>query len=321
VRFFQNVDLNLEKYQKIKENGLLNPQFLGLLTKAELITIFGISSTEKNIENLNEVMKKLKKAISIQEEKVVKKAKWTLSTGSQNLNQLFDQQGLLSGEITLLYGAFRTGKSQLAHQCVFEVYTKFKDDLPQKFALFIDTENTFRPERIRQMASAHHIDPNEILNHIDIISTSTLSEFSLVFPKIEALIEENQIKFIVIDSLTKIFRLEIAKNEKKISAIIAELSKILMKLNIWARRYNIPILVTSQVSASMNSTHFFKVVPILATTLNTYIKLWILLGEDEQLSALAENTGVRYAHLINSQTSKEQIAKFRITTDGIQDWF
>lgn len=71
----------------------------------------------------------------------------------------------------------------------------------------------------------------------------------------------------------------------------------------------------------MSKTYFFNIVPVLATTMNLYIKNWIMLAEDEIITAMPENAGRRVAHVINSQTKKEQNAQFIITEHGLEDYF
>jgi len=313
-----------EIYNKLKKKGWINPSFLCLLTTNELKKFLNLKTDLiKKPSDLDKIMEKYKKKNHIVGKDYFNLAQssWHLTTGSLNLDNLLIKKGIPSRKITLLYGKFRTGKSQIAHQCCVNAYQQFQEKLPKYVSLFIDTEGTFRPERIQQMADAMELPIDDVLKRIYIIQVQSNSEFKLAFTKIEEILLKNEIKFLTIDSLTNYVRLEIAKKEKEVNLIITEFSLILRKLSTLAMNFNIPILCTSQVSSTMNNFNFFDVVPILSTTLNTYIKEWILLGENPQITSMPENSGRRFAHLVNSESNSEEITQFLITTEGIKDFY
>jgi len=318
LKNFEGIDQDL--FKKLKEKGWINPSFLGLLTINELTKFLDLKPDSiKKSSDLKKIMDKYKKNNHIVSKDFFNLAKssWHLTTGSINLNNLLSNRGLASRKITLLYGKFRSGKSQIAHQCCVNAYQQYQENLPKYVSLFIDTEGTFRPERIQQMAEFMELPVDDVLKRIYVIQIQSYSEFKLAFTKIEELISNHEIKFLTIDSLTNYVRLEIAKKEKEVNLIITEFSQILRKLSNFAIKLNIPVLCTSQVSSTMNNFNFFDVVPILSTTLNTYIKEWILLGENPQISS----TGRRFAHLVNSESNSEEIIQFLISTEGIKDFY
>ena len=317
-------DLDQDLYKNLQEKGWINPSFLGLLTINELKKFLNLKPDMiKNFPELEKIMHKHKKKNHIVSKDYFNLAKssWQLSTGSFNLDKLLLKKGLPSRKLTLLYGKFRSGKSQIAHQCCVNTYYQFQEKLPKYVSLFIDTEGTFRPERIQEMANAKGLPVEDVLKRIYVIQIQSNSELKLAFSKIEEILLDYEIKFLTIDSLTNFVRLEIAKKEKEVNLIITEFSLILRKLSMLAIKFNIPILCTSQVSSTMNNFNFFDVVPILSTTLNTYIKEWILLGENPQITAMPENSGRRFAHLVNSESNYEEISQFLITTEGILDFY
>ena len=321
LKNLEGIDQDLFKI--LKEKGWINPSFLGLLTIYELRKFLNLKPDLINISsNLEKIVDKYKKKNHIASKNYFNLAQssWHLTTGSINLDKLLLKKGLPSKKITLLYGKFRSGKSQIAHQCCVNSYRQFQEKLPKYVSLFIDTEGTFRPERIQQMANAQRLPVEDVLKRIYVVQIQSNSEFKLAFSKIEEILLNHKIKFLTIDSLTNYVRLEIAKKEKEVNLLISEFSQILRKLSKLAIKLNIPILCTSQVSSTMNNFNFFDVVPILSTTLNTYIKEWILLGENPQITSMPENTGRRFAHLVNSEISPEEIIQFLIKTEGITDF-
>ncbi len=323
MEIFNNIKLNSVKLEDLEKKGWMNKYFLVLFTQIELERFFELEKNDNNLKLFDKQFSKLKNSIfkNISVEKECKDPSWILSTGTKNIDFLLDNDGLKSKEITLFYGISRSGKTQIAHQCICQVYLKFQKILPTKLALFIDSEKTFRPERIKQFAHGLNIPFSDVLKRIDVYSIQNLNEFKVLLNQIDINIQKNGIKFLIIDSLTKIFRYEMAKKERETSSIISEFSETLENLQMLAIKRNIPILVTSQVTAALNPSYFFEFIPILGKTLNIYIKQWILLGENEEELSIKENIGKRIAHLLNGNLKKELVVKFRITDNGIIDSF
>jgi DNA repair protein RadA len=83
------------------------------------------------------------------------------TTGSKNLDD-FLKGGVESQAITELTGEFGSGKSQICHTlCVTAAANNNRG--PTNSIIFIDTENTFRPERVHQIAEARGLDSEEIM--------------------------------------------------------------------------------------------------------------------------------------------------------------
>ncbi|MCK5342475.1 MAG: hypothetical protein KAR20_03675, partial [Candidatus Heimdallarchaeota archaeon] len=76
-----------------------------------------------------------------------------------------------------------------------------------------------------------------------------------------------------------------------------------------------------QVTATNNSMNYYNILPSFSTLLNYFIKQWLMLGEDEAITSLPENVGRRFANLINGEQKKGEVVQFRITPDGIRDFF
>lgn len=85
-----------------------------------------------------------------------------ISTGSPKLDMLL-RGGIEVGGITEMFGEFRSGKSQMCHQlCVTAQFPPESGGAGGK-VLFIDTESTFRPERIEDKRCFRSFkDPPEI---------------------------------------------------------------------------------------------------------------------------------------------------------------
>jgi DNA repair protein RadA len=119
---------------------------------------------------------------------------------------------------------------------------------PGATAMYIDTENTFRPERIIEIAEGHGLDPDEVLKHIKVAKAYNTDYQMLLAEKVEDLITKDGlgVKLIVVDSLTSKFRAEfigrgtLAERQQKLNKHMYTLSKV-------ADVYNACVYVTNQV--------------------------------------------------------------------------
>jgi len=130
-----------------------------------------------------------------------------ITTGSDNLDELFGG-GLETGGITELYGEFRTGKTQIAHQLCVTVQLPREQGGLGANAAYIDTEGTFRPERIVEMAERFGLDPKQVLQNITVGRAYTSDHQVNLAREIAGLARDKNIRLVVVDSLTSHFRAE-----------------------------------------------------------------------------------------------------------------
>lgn len=238
-----------------------------------------------------------------------------ITTGSSNLDELFGG-GIEVGALTEAYGEYGSGKSQLGFQlCVNVQLPKekggLKDDQVEPYVFFIDTEGTFRPERIEQMAKAVGLDYKEVLNHIFVERVLNTEEQIEAVHKIPELIEEGyQIKLIVVDSLTALFRAEfvgrgaLAERQQLLNAHIRDLLKL-------AATEEIAVYFTNQVVARPDTPFGPKVTAIGGHVLahaSTY-----------RVELRRSKDNIRIARMVDAPNIPEKETTFRITKEGIRD--
>lgn len=88
-----------------------------------------------------------------------------LTTGSKELDRLLGG-GIETGSITEVFGEFRTGKTQLCHTLAVTCQLPIESNGGEGKCLYIDTEGTFRPERLLAVAERFKLSPNEILDNV-----------------------------------------------------------------------------------------------------------------------------------------------------------
>jgi DNA repair protein RadA len=166
-----------------------------------------------------------------------------IPVGAKAINELLGG-GFESGAITECFGEFGCGKTQIAHSLAVQVQ---KMD-PTAFAVFIDTENTFRPERIIELAKGAGLDPEKVLGNIKIARAFNSDHQMLLAEKINDLITKQglNVKVVIVDSLTAHFRAEfigrgtLAERQQKLNKHMHELMRV-------ADTNNIVVYVTNQV--------------------------------------------------------------------------
>ncbi len=183
-----------------------------------------------------------------------------ISTLSLSLNNLLGG-GIETQAITECYGAFGSGKSQLAHQLAVSVQLpKEQGGLGGK-AIFIDTEQTFRPERIIDMASALGLDPKQVLENILVARAYNSDHQILLAEKAEEIIKTQGVKLLIIDSLTANFRSDYT-GRGQLADRQQTMNKHLHKIQRLADVYNIAIYVTNQVMSRPDILFGDPTVPI-----------------------------------------------------------
>ncbi len=180
-------------------------------------------------------------ATSLERRKAIEK----ITTGSKELDVLLGG-GIETQAITEAFGRFGSGKSQLGFQLCVNVQLPKDQGGLEGGALMVDTENTFRPERIAQMAQLRGLDADAILKNIFVARAKNSDHQVLLVEKAVELIKEKNIKLIVVDSLMSAFRNDyIGRGTLQVRQ--GKLNNHLHDLQRLAEQHNLAIYVTNQV--------------------------------------------------------------------------
>lgn len=233
-----------------------------------------------------------------------------LTTGSKVFDELLGG-GLESQTITEFYGEFGTGKSQVCHQLCVNAQLPIENHGLAGGALYIDTESTFRPERIEHMAKHLGLDPETIYKNIIFAEAYNSDHQMLILEKADKIIKENNIRLIIIDSLTSHFRSEYLGREM-LAERQQKMNKHMHKLIRLARAFNAVAVVTNQVMSRPDEFFGNLVSPvgghIVAHTSHTRIFI-----------RKAPSGGVRIVRLVSSPYLPEGERVFKITENGVED--
>lgn len=174
-----------------------------------------------------------------------------VSTGSSNLDDLL-AGGIETQALTEFYGEFGSGKTQICHTlCVIVQQPKEDGGLRGK-VVYIDTENTFRPERIVGIAEARRRDPELTLDGIIVAKAYNSSHQELIMSELGQQVRENKVKLVIVDSAVAHYRAEFL-GRGTLSERQQKLNKFMHALVRAAEIYNIAVVATNQVQTSPDS--------------------------------------------------------------------
>ncbi|MHA2075651.1 MAG: DNA repair and recombination protein RadA [Candidatus Hodarchaeales archaeon] len=240
-----------------------------------------------------------------------------ITSGSDSLDDLLGG-GVETAAITELYGEYRTGKTQLCHQlCITAQLPSslggFNTDNDNPVScIYIDTEGTFRPERIISMTNrfGKDLEVHSVLKHIQHGRAYNSDHQMVLAEKIIQDLGENNIKLVIVDSLIAHFRAEfvgrgtLASRQQKLNQHLHTLLKL-------AEVYNVAVVVTNQVHSQPDTFFGDPISPvgghILAHASHTRVYLRKSKGER------------RIARIVDSPLLPESETVFAIIEDGIVD--
>ncbi|MFN4133806.1 MAG: DNA repair and recombination protein RadA [Candidatus Hadarchaeales archaeon] len=232
-----------------------------------------------------------------------------ISTGSDALDKILGG-GVETRGVTEVFGEFGSGKSQLAHQLSVNAQLPREQGGLDGGVIYIDTENTFRPERIEQMALAVGLDPRKILDRIYIARAHTTDHQMLLAEKAAEIAGNDGVRLVVIDSVTSLFRNEfcgrasLAERQQKLGRHIATLHRI-------AELNDAVVFITNQVQARPDIFFGDPTRPVGGHVLGHAVTARIYLKKAKG--------NLRTAQLIDHPSLPPEAATFQITEAGIRN--
>ncbi len=234
-----------------------------------------------------------------------------ISTNCNSLNELLGGGGIETGSLTEFFGEYRTGKTQIMHQLCVNVQLSKEEGGISARALYIDSEGTFRPERLIQMAEAKGLDYREVLKNV-IYARAYSSDHQIMLVKdAQRIIAEKNIKLIIVDSLISHFRSEyigrgtLATRQQLLNVHLHDL------LRLCDMYPDLAVVVTNQVQSKPD---VFFGDPTRATGGNVIahgatVRIYLRKGKGDQ----------RVAKMIDAPNLPEGEAIFVLTEGGVVD--
>jgi DNA repair protein RadA len=232
-----------------------------------------------------------------------------LTSSSKAFDELLGG-GLETQAITEFFGEFGSGKTQMCFQLAVNATMPTGKGGLDGDVVVIDTENTFRPERIAQIASAQDMDPIETLQRIHVARAYNSSHQMLLVEKAAEIAQEKKVRMMIVDSLTAHFRAEFVGR-----GTLAErqglLNKHMHDLLRFADVNNAVVAVTNQVAAKPDAFFGDPTRPVgghIVGHASTY-----------RLYMRKSKGGKRIARLIDSPNLPEAEVVITVSEEGIRD--
>lgn len=302
---------------KLRAAGVTTLEILAILGVRDLAAMTGLEE-KKALDLIQQARRRLGEEFEIQTAtQMLEKRKTVIriTTGSKALDAILGG-GIETQAITEFAGAFGAGKSQLCHQLAVNVHLPqerggtMKPNGQPPSTIYIDTESTFRPERLKQMAEALKLDPQQVLDHTYISEAYSSDYLAWLVDRCFTFAPQKNAKLIIVDSIIGQYRPEyqgreaLAERQQKLNRTLHRLLKL-------AQAYNLSVVVTNQVISQPGVYHGNPDKPagghILAH--NCVYRLWLT----------RHSEGHRTARLFDSPYQPEAKAEFRITGRGVED--
>ena len=232
-----------------------------------------------------------------------------LSSMVQSIDDLlsggFETQALVE-----VYGEFGSGKTQIGHQLAVNCTMPVDQGGLDGDVFYIDTEDTFRPERITQMARGHGLDPEEVLERIHVARAYNSAHQMLLAEEIKRMSRGTNVKMIIVDSLTSHFRAE-SVGRGMLASRQQKLNKHLKDLKQLADVNNALVLVTNQVQSKPDAMWGDPTKPIgghvlaHASTFRLYLR--------------KAKGGRRIARLVDSPNLPDGECVYQVCEEGLRD--
>jgi len=295
--------------QKLREMGFNTVESLATATARELEPA-GIGE-----KKALEVIRLARGAISlsfIRADELLKQREniLRLTTSSRILDDLLGG-GLETQSITEFYGEYGSGKSQVCHQLCVNVQLPEEKGGLNAAALYIDTENTFHTERIVSMAQHLDLDPEQVARNIIVAEAYTSDHQVFLLENADKIIKENNIRLVIVDSLTAHFRSEYVGRET-LALRQQRLNRHMHKLIRLARAFNTVAVVTNQVMAKPDVFFGDAVHPIGGHVVGHTSHARVYLRKSAR-------GPVRIARLVSSPYLPNGEGIFKITEHGVEE--
>jgi DNA repair protein RadA len=240
--------------KKLKEAGIVSVMDLAVATADELSV--DINSSKDSASAFIIAAQKLLRDSKVLEKEFVtadaalekRRSMLRCSTGSSTLDELL-LGGIETQAVTEFYGEFGSGKSQICHTLCAIARQPIEVGGLDSSTIYIDTEGTFRPERVQEIARARGFDPAQVLKNIAVCKVYNSSHLELIVKNLGKYVDDFKAKLVIIDSIISLHRAEFA-GRGTLADRQQRLNSMLHKIIRLAEIYNIAIVITNQVQSS-----------------------------------------------------------------------
>jgi DNA repair protein RadA len=240
--------------KKLKEAGIVSVMDLAVTSAEELAV--DINASKESAATFVIAAQKLLRDSKVLEKEFVtadaalekRRSMLRCSTGSSALDDLL-LGGIETQAVTEFYGEFGSGKSQVCHTLCAMARQPVELGGLDGNTIYIDTEGTFRPERIQEIARSRGYEQEQVLKSIAVCKVYNSSHLELIIKNLGKYVDDFKAKLVIIDSIISLHRAEFA-GRGTLADRQQRLNSMLHKVIRLAEIYNIAIVITNQVQSS-----------------------------------------------------------------------
>ncbi|EKX42770.1 Rad51 recombinase recA, partial [Guillardia theta CCMP2712] len=311
--------------QKLVDAGYMTVESVAYSTSSALLKIKGLG--ESKVQKMKDAAAKLvpmgfttAAEYHKQRQEIIQ-----IHTGSKELDKLLGG-GFETGSITEMFGEFRTGKSslslctstlstlytQLCHQLCVTCQLPLESGGAEGKALYIDTEGTFRPDRLMAIAERYGLNGNDVLDNVAYARAYNSEHQTQLLMQAAAMMAESRYALVIVDSATALYRTDYV-GRGELAARQQHLALFLRALQRIADEFGVAVVVTNQVVAQVDGMSFNpdpkkpiggNIIAHASTT-----RLYLKKGKGE----------ARVCKIYDSPNLPESEAQYAIREDGIGD--
>jgi len=235
-----------------------------------------------------------------------------LTTGSKALDKLLGG-GIETGSITEIFGEFRTGKTQLCHTLCVTCQLGLDQGGGEGKALYIDTEGTFRPQRLMSIAKKYGLNPDDVLDNVAYARAYNSDHQNKLLVQASAMLAEHRYALLIVDSATALYRTDYS-GRGELSARQMHLARFMRSLLRIADEFGVAVVITNQVVAQVDGGAMFMSDPSKPIGGNIMAH-----SSTTRLSLRKGRANARVCKVYDSPCLPEEDAMFTINEDGIGD--
>lgn len=240
--------------RKLREAGIVSVMDLAVASADELAV--DLNSSKETAATFIMAAQRLLRESNILEKEFVtaesalekRKSLMRCSTGSRALDELL-LGGIETQAVTEFYGEFGSGKSQVCHTLSAIATQPVEAGGLNGNVIYIDTEGTFRPERLNQIARTRELDPSHVLKNVAVCKVYNSSHLELIIKDLGKYVNDFNAKLVIIDSIISLHRAEFS-GRGTLADRQQRLNNLLHKVIRLAEIFNIAVVITNQVQSS-----------------------------------------------------------------------
>ena len=254
IDMLQDHGISSADIKKLVDAGYNSLESIAYTAKKNFLAIKGLS--EIKVEKITKAVYDILKlgiqpcAKALEERKRITR----ITSGSKQLDSLLGG-GFEANSITELFGEFRTGKTQICHTLCVTCQLPKSDGGGEGKAIYIDTEGTFRPEKLAPIAERFGLDPKEVIENVFYARAYNSDHQSRLLLQVCGLMCEHKFSLLIVDSATALYRTDYS-GRGELSTRQMNLAKFLRNLQKIADEHKVVVVITNQVVATVDGNSF-----------------------------------------------------------------